>query len=82
MNGTTKMNRGMLYKLCDDLILLKITNFHKYVGSWQTKWPSAVKLRQAKDKKRRAKEELIKTLTFTAKPLLVSYTTFGHVRFP
>jgi len=42
MNGKAN-EKECFVELHDDLILLKITRFHKYVGSLVNKSPSAVK---------------------------------------
>ena len=70
-------------ELCNDFILLKIANFHKYVGSLAneiTRW-SQTRMSE-RQKKRGHTKESIKTLTYIAQSLPVSWTTFGHIGFP
>jgi len=49
MNGKKKRIELCFVELRDDLIVLKITNFNKYVA-WQMKLPSTIKLEQVKVK--------------------------------
>ena len=52
--NSKKIIKLYFIELCEDLILLKIASFHKYIGSLVNKSPSAVKYNTKKeDKKRR-----------------------------
>jgi len=59
-------------ELRDDLILLEITNFHKYIGSLANEMDKCSQIETRKrQEKGHAKEESIKTLIFTANVLSI-----------
>jgi len=72
VNDKTKMNQSMFAEICDGLILLKITNFNKHVGSLANEIAKCSQIGTSKIQRGHKKRGPIKMLTFTIKSVSIS----------
>ena len=79
MNGKTKeCIKECFVELCNDLILLQLVNFHKYVSSLANEIAKCNQIGTSKRQRRHKREGLVKTQTCDAKRLPVLWATYKN----